>query len=164
MFDDVRFDDSRWLRRRHHAPPAAPRVLDHGPFLDAHAVVGLFLLVELPDRLGRFLKGRVVLVHQRLRDNGGDGFLQAAPAKLVVHRLLDLVANGPLRVRANRIQRHFMQDPARMFAAQQDEPDLRAVAVGDDDAEAALDEVGDVARGLDDGGVLVGHAACVRRP
>ncbi len=54
-----------------------------------------------------------------------------------------------------------MQQSPRMLAAQQDEPDLRAVAVGDDDAKAARDEVDNVARGLDDRGVLVGHAAVI---
>jgi hypothetical protein len=73
--------------------------------------------------------------------------------------LLDLVADGPLRIRANRVQGHFVQQSPRMLAAQQDEPDLRAVAVGDDDAKAAGDEVGNVVCGFDDGGVLVHDAA-----
>src|SRR5271157_2557045 len=49
-----------------------------------------------------------------------------------------------------------------MFAAHEDEPDLRPVAVGDDDAEAPLEQVRDVADGVDDRGVLVGHALVMR--
>ena len=49
-----------------------------------------------------------------------------------------------------------------MFAAQQDETNLRPVAVRDNDTEAALDEIGDVFRRLDHGCVLVGHAHMLR--
>lgn len=47
-----------------------------------------------------------------------------------------------------------MKDAAGVLAPQKDEADLRAIAVGDDDAVIG-DEIGDVANGLDDGGVLV---------
>ena len=45
--------------------------------------------------------------------------------------------------------------------AQQDEPDLRAVAVGDDDAPAVGDQGGDVARGLAGVLVLLGDRAAL---
>jgi len=41
-----------------------------------------------------------------------------------------------------------------VFAAQEDKADLRAVAVGDDDAVAALQQIGNVAHGLDDRSVI----------
>ena len=45
-----------------------------------------------------------------------------------------------------------------MFAAQEDESNLRAVPVGNDDAKTCLSQIGDVARCLNHGRVLVGHA------
>src|ERR1035437_380338 len=45
-----------------------------------------------------------------------------------------------------------------MFAAQEDETDLRTVAVGDDDAIAALQQVRDVPHRFDHGCILVRHA------
>ena len=45
-----------------------------------------------------------------------------------------------------------------MFAAQEDESDLRAVPVGNDDTKTSFDEIGDMARCLNHSRVLVGHA------
>ena len=45
-----------------------------------------------------------------------------------------------------------------MFATQEDEPDLRAVPMGDHDAKTSFDQISDVSRGLNHGRVLVGHA------
>src|ERR1017187_1388434 len=45
-----------------------------------------------------------------------------------------------------------------MLATQENEPDLRAVPVGDDDAETALDQIDDVARGLNHCCILVSYA------
>ena len=110
--DDFRFDDPDRLRGWHDAPPTAAGVLNHRPFFDPHAVFGLFLLVELPDGLGRVLEGGVILVHQRLRHNRGDRLFPVAPAEFILQRLLDLVTNGSLRVRTDGIQRNLMQEPA----------------------------------------------------
>src|ERR1017187_6037360 len=110
--DDFRLDDSDGFWGRHDAPPAATGILDHCPFLDAHTVIGLFLLVELADGFAGFLEGGVILVHQRLCYDRRDRLFPVAPAELVLQRLLDLITNGSLGVRSDGIQRHFMQDPA----------------------------------------------------
>ena len=155
--DDVRFDDPDRLWRRNYAPPTTARILDHRPFFDAHTVFGVFFLVKLANGFGRFLESGIIFVHQRLRHDRGDRLFSVATTKLILHRLLDLVADGSLRVRANRIQRNFMQDPARIFAAQKDKPDLRAVPVGNHNPETAFDKIGNVARSLNHRRVLVGH-------
>ena len=110
-----------------------------------------------------FGEGGIVAVHQRLGHDGGDGFLQAPAAELVLEGLLNLVAERALGVGDDGIERDLVEDAARVFAAQQDEADLRAVAVRDDDAVAAFQQVGDMARGLDHGGILVRHAHVLRR-
>src|SRR5262245_29778266 len=50
-----------------------------------------------------------------------------------------------------------MQNPSRMFAPQQDEPHLRAIAMRDHDPIAPLQQVGNMPHSLDHGGVLVRH-------
>src|ERR1039458_9798311 len=45
-----------------------------------------------------------------------------------------------------------------MFAAQQNEADLRPVAVGDDNAITARQQIRDLPRGFDHGGILIRHA------
>jgi hypothetical protein len=64
---------------------------------------------------------------------------------VVLQALLQGVADGPLRVRAADVERHFVQLVRGQLAAAQDEADLRAVAVGDGDVPAVLDHLGDVA-------------------
>ncbi len=162
VLDDFGFDDANGFRRGHDPAPAAAGVLDHGPFLDAHAVLGLGARVELADGLARLGKGGVIAVHQRLGDDGGDGLLQAPAAELVFEGLLNLVAERALSVGDDGIERDLVEDAARVFAAQQDEADLRAVAVRDDDAVAAFQQVRDMAGGLDHGRILVRHAHVLR--
>ena len=145
-----------------HPPPAPPGVLDHRPFLNPHPLLGLFARVKFTDGFARLGEGSVVAVHERLGHHGRHRFLQASAAELVFQRLLNLVAECALGVGDNGIEGHLMQDAARMFAAEQNEADLRPVPVGDDNAIAMFQQVGDVMHGFDHGGILVRHAHVLR--
>ena len=74
--------------------------------------------------------------------------LSVRPRQLehVVERLLNLVADGALRVRDAAYQRDDVhpRDRAGDFRAQHDEAHLRTVAVGNQHLPALLDDVGDV--------------------
>ena len=72
---------------------------------------------------------------------------KASPAKLVAERLDEHVADGALQIGSRVVHRHGRDLVNGELRAAQDEPHLRAVAVGDDDVPAGFDHVGDMARG-----------------
>ena len=93
----------------------------------------------------------IVAVHHDLRDHGCHRAIDAAPGELVVQRARDHVADGALGVGADDVQRGLVDLAGRQLVATQDEPNLRAVAMGHDHVPALDDHVGDVFAGLLDG-------------
>jgi len=71
----------------------------------------------------------------------------AAP-ELVGQLLLDHVAEGALGIGADAVQRHRVQLVQRQLDAAEDEADLRAVAVGQDEVPAERQQLGHVLAGL----------------
>ena len=69
--------------------------------------------------------------------------------EFVLQALCDLQSDRSLRVGDAVGERHLVDDVACEFGAQQDEADLRTVAVRDEHAVALLDDRHDVVRGLD---------------
>ena len=145
--DGADFNDFLGQRRGDDAAPAPA-----GIFLDDVAVFfgsvfRLFLGHEMADGLRRVLECRVFRVDADLSDHGGDGDVEDVA---VVH----FFAQGILQVIADVSLAHGDTDRqrrvglVRVFPAQGghgvvDHADLRAVAVGDDDFTAFLDEVDD---------------------
>jgi hypothetical protein len=108
----------------------------------------VFFAHERADRLGRILKAGSLASTSVWVTIVATGLVDAHVEEVVLQALLQRVADGPLRVRAADVERHFVQLVGGQFAAAQDEADLRAVAVGDGDVPAVLDHLGDVAGGL----------------
>ena len=107
------------------------------------------------------LERRVSRVNNDLRHNGHDRLLDAAPPELVVERLLYHVADFRLGLSVAGIERDLRQPIPGKVRPDEDEPDLRTVAVGDNDLVAGLNDVRDVPAGLGGGGQLVGKRALV---
>jgi hypothetical protein len=90
-------------------------------------------------------------------------FLNAAPVILVLQRLLELVPDGALCIRAAHVQRHLVHafDLRGDLGAAQDEPHLRSVAVTDRQVPACFDHVRDVMGGLAQSLLLVLHVTFI---
>ena len=82
----------------------------------------------------------------RLRDDGDDGPGETAPGEFVGQRLDEHVADRALRVGHGVVDGNRVHLGLGEFRAAQDEPDLRAVAVRDDEPPALLDQVDQMAR------------------
>ena len=108
--------------------------------------------------MGLLLHGGIAAIDQHLGDHGDRLALNAAAQKFVVQGLLDHVANGSLGIRAARVERHGMHHAARVFRAQEDKADLRAVAVRDDDIPALGYHLGNVDGGFANSIKLIGNA------
>ena len=84
--------------------------------------------------------------------------------QLVLQRLRNLHSDGALCVSHAIRERHLVNGVAREFRAQQDEADLRPVAVGHNDAVALFDDRHDVVRRLACRTVLIQHVHVLRIP
>ncbi len=142
--DDVDLDDALRLRRGHHPAPPASGVLDHRPPLILLSLLGLGLVEERPDRLGRVEHGRVVGSYFHLGDDGRHRLVDTHLPEIVDQVLLECVADGTLGVRSSDVHRDLVQLMTGQLGAAHDEPHLRSVAVGDGHVPAVGDELGDV--------------------
>jgi hypothetical protein len=102
------------------------------PSLEGPSLVGgqrrrLLVGVDRADELGRIAEGGVVRVDLDHREEGGEGNLRR---EQVAELLLDQVADHPLGLRAEHIQRVGLHLLVR-GRLQREEADLRAVAVGE---------------------------------
>ena len=144
IIDDVLLDDVHRLRGGNDLAIAAASVLDHGVALFCGDLFCRGFVVEGTDGLRRILEGRVVLVDQDLGDDRRDVLLQAAGSQLVADGVLQMVADVALAHRAAFREGHLRLDGASFRCrahAQVDHTNLRAVAMGDDDFIALLDQV-----------------------
>ena len=154
--DGVGLDDLLGVGGGDDAAPAAAGILDEdlGGVL-GHELLGLLLGVEGADGLGRVLERGVVGVALDLGDDGGGMPTLIALVHLATNALLQVIANVALGHGAALGQRHLGGADGVVGSGEGvlDHADLRAVAVGDDDLVALLDEaeegVGGVAHGLD---------------
>ena len=154
--DGVGLDDLLGIGGSDDAAPAAAGILDEdlGGVL-GHELLGLLLGVEGADGLGRVLERGVVGVALDLGDDGGGMPTLIALVHLATNALLQVIANVALGHGAALGQRHLGGADGVVGSGEGvlDHADLRAVAVGDDDLVALLDEaeegVGGVAHGLD---------------
>ncbi len=166
--DGVSLDDLLGIGGGDDATPAAAGILDEdlGGIL-GHELLGLLLGVEGADRLGRVLERGVVGIALDLGDDGCGVPALIALVHLAADALLQVIADVALGHGAALGQRHLGGADGVVGGGEGvlDHADLRAVAVGDDDLVALLDEteegVGGVAHGLDllDGVVAEGVAA-----
>jgi len=130
--------------------PPADRVIDAAGkivfpgLIDCHLHVGPEYDDWKTSALAAARTGLTTLVPFVTCDDGERLPAHAALPEFVRERLLDHVANRPLRVRAARVERHFVQLVPRQLGSADDEADLRPVAVGDDHVVARFDDVGDV--------------------
>lgn len=163
----VQFNDFARLGRRDHAPPAAVGVrLEYPVGMLLVQLRELILGVEFAHELVWIAETGIGDVHADLcdqRNRPARLVRKAAPLEHVVERLLDLVADGALRVRDAAYQRDDVhpRDRAGDFRAQHDEAHLRTVAVGNQHLPALLDDVGDVFHRLAQREVLVFDALLV---
>ena len=142
----VLLDDIHRLRRGDDLAIAAARVLDHGIALLFCDALGSLLAVKRADGLRRATEGGVELGDERLRDDRGDGLFDAACGQLVADGVLEMIADIPLTHGAALGERHIRFDGPclrRRGHTKVYHAHLRAVAVGDDDLVAGLDEVDD---------------------
>ena len=166
--DGVGLDDLLGIGGGDDATPAAAGILDEdlGGIL-GHELLGLLLGVEGADRLGRVLERGIVGIALDLGDDGGGVPTLVALVHLAADALLQVIADVALGHGAALGQRHLGGADGVVGGGEGvlDHADLRAVAVGDDDLVALLDEaeegMGGVAHGLDllDGVVAEGVAA-----
>ena len=89
-------------------------------------------------------------------------FFSPPAAKLVSESLLNLIAQCALGVSADGIERDRVEKPARKFAAEKDEANLRPVPMGDDHTKTLFNQVGDMQGRLNHGRILVGNAHVFR--
>jgi len=150
-------DNALRQRRGDDAPPATPGIFVAVPAVDLDASLRVLFAHERADRLGWVLEGGVVGVDFGLGDDGCYRLVDTHVEEDVLQALLESVADGPLRVRAANVQRHFVQLVRGQFTTAQDEADLRAVAVGHGNVPAGLDHLGDVDGRLIGRVVLVFH-------
>ena len=94
------------------------------------------------------LEGRIVPIHQHLGDERQTVARNAASVELVVERLLQHVADGPLGIGHDQAERRRVDFVGRQFVAAQDEADLGPVAVGHHRVPARLNDAGNVMGGL----------------
>ena len=145
--DGVLLDDLQGNRRGNHASPASPGILfDRPPFLGKG--LGLLFSRKTADALGGVLEAGVIPVDEHLSDHCHHRAVDAAMLELVVQRLGDHVADGPLRVGADNVEGSGVHLVGCQFVAAQDKADLRAIAVGYDHIPAPFDHIGNVATGL----------------
>ena len=94
------------------------------------------------------MKRRIVPIDDDLRDDGGNGRVDAAPAQCLGQALLDVIADHALAHGAAHVKRHGGRNVHRMLVLQHDAAYLRPVAMRDDDLIPALDDVRNVFRCL----------------
>ena len=150
--DGLNLDDGLGLGRGHHTAVAPARVLNDVIAPLSHHFVGLLLGHEGADGLCGVLEGRVVPVYFHLGQHGGHALGDAAIQQLLPQRILEIIADIPLahghadgegagdvllRLRAGQLG-HGLLNHAH----------LGAVAVGDDDLVALLDQIHDGPGGL----------------
>jgi hypothetical protein len=121
-------EDALRQRRGHDAAEAFAVGLEH-PALILGEPLGVLLRVDRPDRLRRIGEGGVVGVDLHQREKRRETLLER---QLVPELLLDQVADHPLRLGSEQVER-VRVDLGVGGALQREEPDLRPVAVGDDE-------------------------------
>ena len=140
----IRFGSGEATTRRHLSPSGLI-----GPALLGGQLVGLGLVVDRADELGRVLERGIVRVDLDHRQERRERPLDR---QQVAQLLLDHVADHPLGLGAEDVERVRLDGRVR-GALEGQQPDLRAVAVGDDElvarprsARAATAAVADVRR------------------
>jgi hypothetical protein len=99
------------------------------------------LRVERADRLGRLVEGRVVLVDDDLGDERGDLLVDGPPPQLVDDRPLQHEAHAALGHGVADVERIGRDLVGRLLHLDEEVPDLRPVAVDDDELVAFADEM-----------------------
>ena len=162
------FHDVKGLGGGNDLAIAAAGILYHGKALGGGDLIGLLLGVEGADGLGGLLESAVVLIDEDLGNDGGYRLIDAALGQLVADGVLQVVADITLGHSAALGEGHIALNGAGFGGCAHGEVDhtaLGAVAVGDDDFVAGLDEVNDGLCGLGHelelliGGVAEGVAA-----
>ena len=165
---NVLLDNVNGLGGRNDTAIAAAGILYHGKALGGGDLIGLLLGVEGADGLGGLLESAVVLIDEDLGNDGGYRLIDAALGQLVADGVLQVVADITLGHSAALGEGHIALNGAGFGGCahgEVDHTDLGAVAVGDDDFVAGLDEVNDGLCGLGHelelliGGVAEGVAA-----
>ena len=126
--------------------PAAARVLGHVDALFGGELLGLFLGHERADGLRRMLERRILRVDSDLRQHGRNVDARAAAVKLFADDVLQIIADVALTHGHAHRKRHDVTLGLLLVVGGEgvlDHANLRAVAVGDDDLVAVLNEVGD---------------------
>lgn len=141
--DGIGLDDLLGLRGGHDAAPTTAGVLDEGHLgVLGHDLAGLLLGVERADRLGGVRERGIIGVALDLGDDGGGVPALVTLVHLAADALLQVVANVALGHGAalGQIHGRGADGVVRRGEGVLNHADLRAVAVGDDDLVALLDE------------------------
>ena len=151
--DDLLLHHVHGLGRGHYLAIATARVLHHGIALLRGNPVGLLLGVEGADGLGGLLESGILFVNNNLRHDSGDRLFNAALFHLVADAVLEMVADVALAHGAALREGHRRLDGARLRRrghTKVNHAHLRAVAMGDDNVVALLNEVYDRGRSSGD--------------
>ena len=148
------------LRRGDHDPVAAAGVLDDRPAIGPRACAAASSSRNEPIGLVGWANAGSFGVDLDLRHDRDGLPVDARGGRTRARGLLELVADGALRVGAADVERHLVQLVRRELGSPQDEAHLRAVAVPDRQAPAVRDERRDVAARLLERRHLVGHGLC----
>ena len=148
--DRLELDDLARLGAGHDAAPAAARVLAHGEALLEHHLLRLGLAVEGADRLGGGGEGLVLGVDGHLGDDGHHRHVEPALARGGWPGSAPPCSRSGPGSRAADVHRHRRHRLGGERVLDQQVADLGAVAVGEHDAPALLDQGGDAAHGAVD--------------
>ena len=133
-------------RARNDLTPAAAGVFGDVDALLGGELLGLFLGHEGADGLGRVLERGVSRIDSDLRQDGRAVDAETAAVELFADHVLQIVADVALAHGHAHGKRHDVALGLLLVVGRErvlDHADLRAVAVGDDDLMAVLDQVCD---------------------
>jgi len=156
-FDSLHLHHVVRLRRRHQAAPPPTRVFLHVPAFGLGSFFGLLLGHERSDRFGRLLKGRIVGVHHRSSDHGDRSLGHPSSLQDLGQSSLEIVAHGALGGGHAGVETLGLHLISGCLGAKKGFPNLRAVAVGEHQTKAGLQEVHQVFRCFERGRVAFFH-------
>ena len=140
--DGLGLHDAHGARRGDEPPVAAPRVLGQDPAVARPVTRRLLGGVAPADGLRRVLEGGVLGIHDGLGQDAHDAVGHAAPSQLAHEGVAEEVADAAFGIGHAHVEREPRGEIGLGddLGAAEDEADLRAVAVGQDDAPAVGDE------------------------
>ena len=146
-FDCILFDEGLGNWGWDNDTPATASVFDHVVALFLLHLLGNFFGVKLADWLGWLLEGWVLWIDVGLGDDGNDFLVDAFLPEGGVELLLDHFTEEALGHGAADVEGHGWDRWFAVNVLEEDSAALGAVAVGDNEIGAVLDELDELSHG-----------------